>query len=822
METILNDLRYAFRLMIKRPTFTAAAVLSLALGIGANSTIFTIAKAAFLQTVPVADPSHLVMIYSTQNNRHGPEFQFLDVSYLNARDIREKKNDVFSGVAIGIPAGTTLTISGREERASAELVNWDFLKILGVQPALGRSFLPDEDSSPGSGAVAILSYALWNKQFGANKEIIGHTINLNLQDFTVVGVAPREFHDAGALGNPDLWVPISMHEQLLSGLDKDWYNDRGARLTRVVGRLKPGVSLQTAEDAIHAFAAELARDFPKDNRGRSVQLVPINQTIIPPDARGVAEQATTIMMAIVALVLLIACANVANLLLSRATLRQREIAIRLSLGARRARLLQQLLSESLLLGITAGALAMLLALGGRGLILRLIPNGVARTLDFSLDTRVLLFTLALSLAATLLFGLGPALQSSRASQLDALRDRTALSAGGSTRWYGLRGILVMLQVALSLIALVGAGLFIHSLRNAQEIDPGFEVKHEVTAFINLSAQHYPQAKTEQFFKDAIERLKTLPTVADASFADIAPLEGGLQRTTFPDGVDSSDPSNGALTPVIAVSPGYFRASGISLLEGRDFTESDDAQGAMVSVVNRALAERVWPGQDPIGKHLHFLGETWDVSVIGVAATVKYATLGEPPQPIVYFPMKQHFSPAATLYVRTKEDPRAAIAGIRSALQSLDPGLPLRRIFTGSDLLDRSLAAPRVGAELLGAFGALALVLAGIGTYGVMSYSVTQRTQEIGIRMALGAAKREVLRLVLLSGMAMVMAGIALGLAGSALLTRAMHSLLYGIGVFDGASFVVTALLLMVVALVACGIPAIRASMVDPSVALRYE
>ena len=821
METLLKDLQYALRMMIKRPGFTAAAVLSLALGIGANSTIFTLAKAAFLQTVPVKDPSDVVMVYSTQNNRHGPEFQFLDVPYLNARDLRER-NDVFSGVSVVIPTGVTLTISGKDSQLFGELVNWDHFKVLGVQPALGRSFQPEEDKQDGSGPAAILSYETWNKQFGADRGIIGRSISVNQQSLTVVGVTPREFHDAGALGNPDIWIPISMHNQILMDMAKEWYFDRGARLTTVVARLKPGVTPARAQEAVRAFAAGLAHDFPHDNTGRSEQVVPINDTVIPPDTRGVATQATTVMMAIVGLVLLIACANVANLLLSRAILRQREIAIRLSLGARRRRLVQQLLTESMLLGVTAGAVAILFAFWGRRLILALVPRAFLGNLDFSLDGRVLLFTLALSLTATLLFGLGPALQTTRTTQLNALRDRTAVAGGGSTRWYGLRGVLVMLQVALSLVALVGAGMFIHSLRNAQEIDPGFEVKHELTVTVNLQAQHYPQAKAEQFYKDAIERLRALPMVADASIADSAPLSGSLQRTTFPEGVDTSDPSSGALTPVIAVQPGYFSALGISLLRGRDFTDSDDASGAMVAVVNRAFADRVWPGQDSLGKHLHFLGEKWDVTIVGETSTVKYATLGEPPQPIVYFPLKQHYSPGVMFYVRTKGDPGAATNSVRSALQSLDASLPLRRVRTGSDFLDQSLTAPRIGAELLGGFGALALLLASIGTYGVMSYSVSQRTQEIGIRMALGARKGDVLRLVMLGGVAMVGVGIFVGLAASTVLTRAMHSLLFGIGIFDAASFALTALLLMVVAAVACGIPAIRATAVDPMIALRYE
>jgi predicted permease len=816
----VNDLRYAFRMMIKRPTFTAAAVLSLALGIGANTSIFTLAKAAFLQTVPVKDPATVMMVYSTQHNPQGPDLHFVAFAHLNALDIREK-NQVFSGASLVIPAGLTLEISGKQSAVFGELVNWDFFNVLGVQPALGRSFRPDEDDKPGSGPVAVLNYGFWNKQFGADRSILGHAIRLNGQDITVVGIASRDFHDLGGLNNPDLWTPVSEGDQLLTGIVKQWFHTRFFRSINVVARLKPGTSVAAAQESMRAMGISLAEEFPKENAGRGIEVVPINDTVIAPQIRGVAVQATAVMVTIVALVLLIACANVANLLLSRATLRQREIAIRLSLGARRSRLIRQMLTESLLLGLAAGAVAILFSFWGSRLIQGLLPDGFNLGLDFSIDSKVLLFTLGLSIVATLLFGLMPALQSSRTKQLNTLRDRTAVSTGGSTRWYGLRGVLVMLQVALSLVALVGAGMFIHSLANAQQIDPGFEVQHEITMFVNLQAAHYPQPRAEQFFKDVVERLRAPPMVADASIADAQPLGAGVGWTVFPEGVDPSNTRNGVLTPVLSVQPGYFSTAGISMLRGRDFNDHDEPQGQMVAIVNRTFADRMWPGQEAMGKKLHFMAQPWDVSVVGISSTVKFGSLGAPPQPLIYFPLKQHYSAGIVLYVRTKGDPNIALGSIRSAVQSMDPALQLR-IETVKERISRSLTAPRIGAELLGAFGALALVLASIGTYGVMSYSVSQRTQEIGIRMALGAHKRNVLRLIMLGGMAMVGAGIVVGLVLSTLLTRAMHSLLYGIGVFDVASFLITALLLMVVAAIACGIPAIRASMVDPMVALRYE
>lgn len=819
MALLLQDLKYAVRLLGKAPAFTAVAVLSLTLGIGANTTIFTLAKAFFLESVPVKDPARVVSLYSNAQSRKGPPQEYLPTPYPNAVDYREKTN-VFSGASIAIFTGVKFVISGKQtQQIFAELVNGNFFDVLGVQPLLGRGFSQVEDASPSP--VAVISYALWNTQFGSDPGILGRTIQLNEQDFTVIGVAPGELRNIGNLGSPAVWIPISMRDLMLDGPAKQFLYDRGFRMVGMVARLKPGVNLKQAQIAVHALADELEKEFPKQNGGRSEMLVPINETTIPPQLHSVFAKAGALMMLIVSLVLLIACANVANLLLARATQRQREIAVRLAMGAGRMRLVRQLLTESLMLALLGGAFGILLGFWGKNVLSSLLPPGLARNLNLSLDGRVLLYTLGLALGATILFGLVPALQASRMDRMDTLKDRTN-APGGSARWYGLRGVLVMVQVALSLVALAGAGLFIHSLRNAQQIDPGFEVKHELTMFVNLGAAQYRQPQAEAFHRDVVERLQTLPVVANASVADSAPFSGGLQRTTFTDGVDITDPRNGKLTPLIAVAPGYFKTAGIPLLSGRTFDDQDNATGAMVAVVNKAMAENFWPGQDPLGKHIHFLGETWDIAVVGEVNTVKYLTLGEPPQAMIYVPLKQHYAPAVTVYVRSKEDPEKALASIRSTVQALIPTVPVTNVQTVEQTLVQSLTAPRIGAELLGTFGLLALILAAIGTYGVMSYSVSQRTQEIGIRMSLGAQARDVRQLILLSGLAMVSSGVAAGLAFCTLLARAMNSLLFGIGSFDAPSFLGTAALLILVAMAACWIPARRAMRVDPLVALRYE
>jgi predicted permease len=818
MRTLLQDLKYGVRLLSKSPAFTAVAVLSLTLGIGANSTIFTLAKAFFLESVPVKEPARVVSLYSNAQSRKGPPQEYLPTPYLNAVDYHEKAT-VFSGSSIAIFTGLQYVVSGKQQQLFGEMVNGNFFDVLGVVPFLGRGFSAEEDAAPRP--VAVLSFALWNTQFGGDRGILGHTIQLNHQDFTVIGVAPREFRSIGVLGSPNLWIPISMRDLMLDDETKKLMYDRGFRMVAMVARLKPGVNLKQAQIAVHALGEELEKEYPKENGGRNETLVPINETAIPPQLHSVFARAGALMMLIVSLVLLIACANVANLLLSRAAQRQREIAVRLAMGAGRIRLIRQLLTESMLLALVASTLAILLAYWGKTALVSLLPPFFARNLNLKLDGRVLLYTLVLALAATILFGLIPALQASKTDRMAALKDRTGAPTG-SARWYGLRGILVMVQVALSLVALAGAGLFIHSLRNAQQVDPGFEVKHELVMSVDLGAENYAQPQAEAFYRDVVARLKSLPLVAGASVADSEPFSGGFQRTTFTDGVDFTDPRNGRLTPVIAVAPGFFSTAGITLLSGRDFEEQDDAKGAMVAVVNRAMAESFWPGQDPLGKHVHFLGEPWDVTVVGEVNTVKYSTLGEPPQAIVYMPLKQHYSPFVSLYVRTNGDPEKALGTVRSTVQSLIPTIPLDRVQTVGQILLQSLTAPRIGAELLGAFGMMALILAAIGTYGVMSYSVSQRTPEIGIRMSLGAQQGDVLRLILAGGLAMVLVGVAFGLGFSALLSRSMSSLLFGIGSFDAPSFLAVSALLILVAMAACWIPARRATHVDPMVALRYE
>jgi predicted permease len=819
MGTFWQDFRYAVRMLAKKPSFTAVAILSLTLGIGANTTIFTLVKAVFLQSVPIKDPANVVAIFSTQQSKGTAQLQFLPLSRPNAEDYREM-NNVFSSSSVMMLTGSVLTVSSKDTPVFVALVTGEFFDLVGVQPKPGRGFLPDEDKAPGAKPVVVLSAALWKTQFGEDQSIIGRTVLIGGTDYSVVGVAPANFHDLGAIGSPDVFMPMMMHDQVLTGPIKAAYDQRGFRSAFMIARLKPGISLSAARSSLHELGVQLEKTYPKDNAGRNNDMLPMNQTFIPPQQRALFAKAGGLMMLVVGLVLLIACANVANLLLTRATQRRRELAIRLSMGASRGRLIRQLLTESLLLAVISGVLGIALAYFTKDLIWKLVPAGGADP-DRSMDVRVLLFTMALAIVASVIFGLIPALQASKTEQMAALRDRSD-GPSGSSRWYGVRGILVMTQVAFSLIALVGAGIFIHSLRNAQQMDPGFEIKHELVMGINLASQKYSQARAEQFYRDVQEKISALPMVSSASLADVPPFAGNLQRTTFPQGVDQADPRNGKLTPTVNVTPHYFATLGISLLSGREFTEHDDANSQMVAVVSQSLVDTMFPGQNAMGKHLHFLLQTWDVEIVGIAKTVKFQSLGEPPQPIVYFPLKQHYNPFATIYVRTKGDPTAAKTSVLSAIKDLDATLPVGNVRTGPEVMDRVLAQAQLGAELLAGFGLLALLLAAIGTYGVMSYSVSQRTQEIGIRMALGAQPGDVLKLILGSGMAMVGGGVIAGLFLSYFLTSAVENLLFGIGSFDLPAFAATSGLLLLIALVACWLPARRAMRVDPMIALRYE
>jgi predicted permease len=824
MSTFLQDLKFGARLLAKTPGFTLIAALSLALGIGANTTIFTLVNAVLLNPLPVEDPSQLVSVWTTDERNQGAGLDFLQTSPMNFKDLREK-NEVFSGMTghAGLPLNITGG-SGQPEQIFGELVTGNYFSVLGARPQIGRGFLADEDQTPGEKLVTVLGYGEWQKRFGGDPSIVGRTISLNGSAFTVVGVMPKGFKGTNAIGAPALWVPYMTYPQTTNGffLELATPTNRRGLVFNITGRLKPGVTVRQAEANLKTIARQLAQEYPNDNTGRSVTLVPLTQATINPGFRDNIVKAGGLLMTIVGLVLLIACANVANLLLARAAARQKEIAVRLSLGARRGRLIMQLLTEGTLLACIGGAAGLLLAYWAQGLLWSFRPPFLAAdAIDLHPDMRVLLFTLAVSIATGVVFGLAPAIQASRPDLVVELKEKTSAPTG-SNRLFSLRNVLVSSQVALSLVALVGAGLFLRSLQHAQQISPGFDSDHLAVLSFDLGAQGYTEERGRQFQQRVLERAAVVAGVQAASVASTVPLfAGGFARTVFLEGQDASDRRAGRLVQISVVGPRYLETVGIPLVRGRTLSETDQPSTPIAVVVNETMAKRFWPEQDAIGKRFKFFGQNFFNQVVGIAKDSKYNFIGEEETPFIYQATTQVYQPQLSLFVKASQ-PSALLGTVRREVQPLDRNLPLTNVFTLSEIFDQALWAPRMAAWLLAVFAGLSLVLSVIGIYGVMAYAVSLRTRELGIRMALGASRGDVLGLVVMQGLRLTLMGVAFGLAASFAVTRLITSLLYSVSPTDVVTFTVVPLLLAAAALVASYLPALRATRIDPVVALRYE
>jgi len=822
MENLVKDIRYGIRLLLRSPGFTAVAVLSLALAIGANTTIFTIINAVFLNPLPVQDIKDLVVVSGLDQNNNVQNFNLTPLSWLNFEDYK-KQNDVFSGLSGFIPIGLTLTGFGDPQNMPGQLVSGNYFDTVGVKPAMGRTFLPDEDSAPGSHAVVVLSHSVWTHVFNADPGIINRVITLNNHSFTVVGVSQPNFKGTFTLGNPDVvWVPSSMYQQVLSGTLLEFFESRRALFVNAVGRLKPGVSLLQAETAMKTIASGLAAAYPRENEGRSIKLTPLAQAAIGVNQRTQFTMAGGVLMTVVGLVLLIACVNIANLLLARASGREREVGIRTALGAGRGRLIRQMLTESIILSLLGGAAGLLIAFWGRDLLWSFRPPFLnANAVALTLDRKVLAFTAGISIFTGLLFGLIPALKLSIPNLTDALKlgART-----GSASWVRnrVRATLVVAEVALALIALVGAGLFVQSMRQAQSIDLGFETKKLFVMAVDLGAQNMEQARAEQFYLNAIARAKATPGVANAAISSNFPLGGGFLRSVFKEGQEQKPGQRNLLTLTNIVSPEYFDTVRIPLLRGRLFNDFDRRGSTTVVVVNEATAKKFWPGEEAIGKRFTFFSQTEVREIVGIVRNATVFQVGEEPQAAIYLPLAQNFTPAATIQVRTTGEPAGEMESVRKQIQGIEPTLPITNVVTMERQLDQALFAPRMGAALLGLFGLLALALAGIGIYGVVAYSVSQRTQEIGIRMALGAARSSVIRMVIQQGMLLAGFGLLIGIVASVALSRTVSTLLFGISATDPRVFATVTLILASVAFIACYLPARRATRIDPITALRIE
>jgi putative ABC transport system permease protein len=809
LEQLAQDLRFGARMLLKRPGFALVAIITLALGIGANTAIFSVINTVLLEPLPYKDPGRLVMVWEDDTTAGFARNTPAPANFVDWRD----QSQSFEGMAATHRISVNLTGEGEPERIDGRRVSANLFDLLGVEPYAGRTFLAEEDQ-PGQSRVAILSYGLWQRRFGSDLEIIGRTITLNSVSVTVVGIMPPQFQFPSP--QDELWIPIAFSPQESAR--------RNGHYLEVVARTRPGVTIKQARAEMETIAARLQQQYPDSNAGVSAAVVPLHEQVV-----GDIKPALFVLMGAVGFVLLIACANVANLLLARAAVRQKEIAIRLALGAGRFRLIRQFLTESILLASIGGVAGLLLALWGVNLLKAFIPESIAQARAITIDAKVLIFTLLVSVLTGLIFGLAPATQASNFNLSETLKEGGRDSAAGS-RGNRVRGLLVIVEVAVSLILLIGAGLLINSFLRLRSVDPGFRSENLLTMGMVLTPQKYPdQARRSAFYTDLIGRIEALPGVQSAAVTNWIPLvfQGdniGISIEGRPD----SGPSQRPTVVTRVTSPHYFTTMGIELLRGRQFGQQDAADSPPVVIISETMARRFWPGEDPIGKRITSGEPTsadpndW-LTVIGVVNDVRQFELNADPRPQMYLSYTQagFFAPRF-LVVRTKGEPLSLASTVRAALWEIDKDQPVSNIRTMEDVLSGSIARQRFSMLLLGIFAVLALVLAAVGIYGVMSYSVAQRTREIGIRMALGAQRRDVLKLVISQGMKLAIAGVTAGLAGAFLLTRLIESLLFGVSANDPVTFILIAFLLTGVALLACYVPARRATRVDQIIALRYE
>ncbi len=814
-----QDLRYGARMLVKSPGFTVVAVLSLALGIGANTAIFSLINGVLFARLPVADPSTLVSVAMTDERNPGN----LPLSHLNFKDLRAE-NEVFSGMAAFSFAGVNYSTGGEAEQLLVQVVTSDYFTVLGIPPAMGRGFRPEEEDH--ATPVAVISQGFWERSLGRDPQAVGKTLVLNRIPFTIVGVARPDFTGTFLGAVPAAWVPMGMHAALQPNLN-EFYDQRRGLFLFSFGRLKPGVSVEQARANLKTIFGRLEAEYPADNKGRSATAVPLLEARLNPAGQGpnILVQVSALLMTVVGIVLLIACANIANLLLARASKRRREVAVRLALGAKRTRLVRQLLTESLLLAVLGGLAGLVVAYWTlRAIAAVRLPIPIQIDTSMALEPRVLVFTALLALVTGVIFGLAPALQASKADVVTVLKDEIVPSATGRRglrSYFALRQVLVVLQVALSLIALVAAGLFLRSLQAQMRIDPGFQTSGVLVMTFNLGREGYTPERGELFYRGVVERVGAVPGVERAAIAQNAPLAGGLLRSVFPEGADTTTRDR-VLVQVNPIGPGYFETIGIPILRGRGITAEDTATSPKVVVVNETMAQRFWPDQDPLGKRFKFFGDPEYSTIVGVARNSKYIGVAEDPTPYIYEAISQRYQPAVTLHIRAKGDAAALTPAVRHAVQEIDPSLSVFNVRTLAEQVSQSLAPLRMNVVLLGVFGLLALLLASIGLYGVASYSVSQRTREIGVRMALGAAPSNVLGLVLGRGLVLVGAGLVLGLLAALAAAGVMRALVVGISPRDPLTFGVTAVALGAVALLATYLPARRATRIDPLIALRTE
>lgn len=814
VELVVQDARHGLRRLLRAPVFTAVALVSLALGIGANTAIFSLVNALFLRPLPIQRPEQLVSLQNRSGG--GTASLFTAFSYPNYEDLRDR-NDVLAGLIGYRFAPLSVSRDGVNRKMWGYLVSGNYFEVLGVKARVGRVITPDDDRLAGAHPVTVISHRYWRQSCGADAGVVGSTLIANGRSFTVIGVAPEGFFGTQLGIAPDFWFPMAMQPEIEMG--SSWLDARDVEVVMLQGRLAPGVSPERAQVALNAVALNLEREHPELNEGKRIVLAAPG--LMGSSLRGPVASFAGILMAVVGFGLLLACTNLANLLMARSAERHAEIAIRLSIGASRRRVVRQLMTESMLLAVGGGVLGLLLA----AWLLRLaaaveLPIDFPFLVELHLDHRVLGFTCAIAFSTGLLFGLLPALQTTRVG-LFSMAKADSLVPGARRSW--LKNGLIVFQVALSLVLLVGGGLMLRALQRAHTLEIGLDPENAIEISFDLRLQGYDSAGGREFRRRLLEQVRSLPGVRSAGTVDLAPIDLHFGRApVFVEGKAPERITNAPRAMTSRISAGYLEAMGVRLLRGRDFAERDDENAPRVAIVNQAFARRFWPGQDAIGKRFR-QGSPLSplMEVVGVVEDGKYSSLSESPQPYVCRPVTQAYAGATALIVRTAGDPRAAMPALRQEVQRLDPRMPFSvRLLT--DKMALPLLPARLAAAVLGGSGLLALALAAIGIYGVMSCAVAARTREIGIRIALGANARDVLLQTLRQGAALALLGVAIGAFAAFGLARLMRSLLFGVSAADPSIYLGVAALLLGAALLACYVPARRATRVDPVAALRCE
>jgi putative ABC transport system permease protein len=813
MEMFWQDIRYGIRMLFKAPSVSIVATIALALGIGANTAIFSVVNSVLLRPLPFANSEELMNVWETDSSRG---YQRGSASYPNFADWRDQ-NHVFEYMSSYHTNDFIMTGRGDSTRLQGAVVNADLFPLLRVTPAIGRGFLPNEDKPGESGRVVVLSQELFQKRFGADPNVVNQSMVLDGKPYTIIGVMPQAFQFPIQNDPVELWTTVAIDREGKEPIT----DERGAHYMNVIARLKPGVSKEQARAEMASISARLEQQYPDKNLHKSSNVEPMLEALV-----GDIRPALLILLGAVGCVLLIACANVANLLLARAMTRHKEMAIRSALGASRIRVIRQLLTESVLLSLAGGVLGLVLAVWWSDLLVTLGKQNIPRALQVGLDWRVLTFTLVLSVLTGIVFGLVPAIHSSKTDLTESLKEGTRGSGEGARR-NRVRGVLVVSELAIAVVLLVGAGLLIQSLWRLRNVSPGFPSQNLLTFVVGIPEVKYPVEKQDQFYRELESRLQSLPGVRSAGAVVPLPLSNDLYRISFETEGRPIEKGNQPSADFFLASDDYFKTLGVSMVKGREFNQRDSGNAPGVIIVNETFAKKFFPGEDPIGKRIKpgiATGEKkpdWR-EIVGVVADVRNRNLSSELRPGYFVPQAQVPFNQMTMVIRTTNDPHSLITAIQNEVKAMDPEVPVFNIKTMDEYISATVAAPRFNATLLVIFAAVALVLTIVGLYGVMSYSVAQRTNEIGIRMALGAQTRDVLRMIVAQGFKLVLLGLAIGLVGAFALTRVIASLLFGVTTKDPLTFAAVALLLALVALLACYIPARRATRLDPLSALRYE